>query len=156
MTLYTFDEKFAQGAQGEAFLDAFFKRWYLVFPATPEEQREGIDRYFVHLRQRRVLAIEYKTDERAGQTHNAFVETVSVDTASKPGWAVTSQADYLAYYIPGDGLVYIIKFSKLRLALSRWEKIYQTRQIKNSGYHTHGLIVPLHEFEKLSEAVLSV
>lgn len=156
MTLYTFDAQLAQGEQGEAFLDGVFRRWYIVLPASRDDQRSGIDRWFIHLRLRRVLAVEYKTDARAGQTHHAFVETVSVDTANKPGWAITSQADYLAYYVPGDELVYIIKFARLRLALPRWTRQYPARQIANQGYQTHGLIVPLVEFEKLSEAVLSV
>ena len=31
-----------------------------------------------------------------------------MDTAGKAGWAYNSQADYLVYYIPGDGLIYVL------------------------------------------------
>src|SRR5690606_23251114 len=115
---YQFDAQHADGLAGEAFLDALFSRWYRIRPASAAQQRRGIDRWFRTATRR--LAVEYKTDHTAARTGNAFVETVSVDTAHKPGWAYTSQADYLVYYIPPDGLVYVLRFAVLRRELARW------------------------------------
>lgn len=151
---YRFDVQHTRGLEGEAALDALFARWYRITAASATEQRQGIDRWFSHDTRR--ISVEYKTDTTAARTGNAFVETVSVDTSGKQGWAYTSQADYLAYYIPPDGVVYVMRFSRLRRQLPRWDLLYPTRTIPNQGYHTHGLLVPLREFEALSEAVMSI
>jgi len=151
---YQFDAQHADGLAGEAFLDALFSRWYRIRPASAAQQRRGIDRWFRTATRR--LAVEYKTDHTAARTGNAFVETVSVDITHTLGWAYTSQADYLAYYIPPDGLVYIIRFDVLRSQLPRWERRYPVRRIANEGYHTQGLLVALREFEACAEAILSV
>ena len=100
--------------------------------------------------------VEYKTDYKAAETGNAFVETVSVDTAGKAGWAYSSEADYLIYFIPGDGLIYIIALEVLRRELPRWVREYPLRTAQNEGYATHGLLVPLDEFERSAEVVISV
>jgi len=151
---YQFDAQHADGLAGEAFLDALFSRWYRIRPASAAQQHRGIDRWF--RRDKRRLSVEYKTDTTAARTGNAFVETVSVDITHTLGWAYTSQADYLAYYIPPDGLVYIIRFDVLRSQLPRWERRYPVRRIANEGYHTQGLLVALREFEACAEAILSV
>jgi len=97
---YTFDTQKARGDAGESFLDQVFAADYEVRPATRAEQRRGIDRIFTHRQTGRRLTVEYKTDYKAAHTGNAFVETVSVDTAGKAGWAYSSAADYLIYYVP--------------------------------------------------------
>ncbi len=99
--------------------------------------------------------MEYKTDHRAQTTGNAFVETISIDRDLKLGWAVTSESDLLLYYIPGLELIYVIRFEALRAQLPRWLRTYPIRSIQNQGYATHGILVPLHEFEVLSEVILS-
>jgi hypothetical protein len=154
--VYKFDEQQAKGRDGEQFLDHWFADWYEIRPATCEEQRQGIDRIFIRRQTGKRLAIEYKTDYRAAQTGNAFVETVSVDTADKAGWAYSAEADYLLYYIPGDSLVYVMTLEILRRELPRWVREYPHRAAQNKGYATHGVLVPLHEFERHAEVVLNV
>jgi len=154
--LYGFQDKLKEGQAGERFLDGYFERWFNITPATATQQRRGIDRIFNDRTRDRTLRIEYKTDKTAARTHNAFVEVVSVDTENKPGWAYTSQADYLMYYIPGDDIVYVIRFDILREQLPRWADEYETRHVKNDGYNTIGIPVPLWEFEAISEAQVSV
>lgn len=153
---YDFRKQLAAGEQGEKLLDAFFERAYVITPATDAEQRQGIDRHFVNRRTGAKLTVEYKSDNAAQKTHNAFVETVSVDARSKSGWAYTSKADWLAYYIPGDELVYLIRFERLRTRLATWASRYPVRHALNDGYKTYGLIVPLEEFEFIAEYVWSV
>lgn len=167
MTAYTFDGQLAHGAQGEAALDAFFAAWFTIAPATPAQQRRGIDRIFTPrqaARRSERLAVEYKTDSRAGKTGNAFVELVSQDwsgskTPRRPavkGWAYTCAADYLVYYVTGGDAdaIYIVKPALLRRELPRWARTYPARAVPNaSGYATRGLLVPLRELERIAQAV---
>lgn len=153
--MYQFDRQLSIGEEGEAFLDGFFAAWFDIRRATREEQGLGIDRWFLDARGRR-QSVEYKMDSAAARTGNAFIETVSVDTTGKPGWAYSSQARTLVYYIPPDGLIYVIRFRHLRVILPRWERDYPARAIPNNGYHTHGLLVPLNEIERLAVTVFSI
>lgn len=141
----------AKSTFGDWFLHLIGKPGFTVSPATGEEQRQGIDRHFSL-----PLTVEYKTDATAVRTHNAFIETVSVDTAGKRGWAYTSEADVLVYYIPGDELLYIVRFSRLRARLPHWLDLFPSRRIPNRGYHTVGLLVPLEELEECADVVISV
>lgn len=140
--VYDFEHQLADGEAGEAFLDEFFRqRGHAVRPASREEQRQGIDRFIVTPAGRE-MKVEYKTDHVAARTGNAFVETVSVDTAGKMGWALTSQADYLVYFIP-DRMIVVLPLRSLRWALPGWMREYPARSAANNGYLTHGLLVPL-------------
>ena len=44
----------------------------------------------------------------------------------------------------------------LRRCLPRWQRQYQARKIPNQGYCTHGLLVPLDEFERIAQRVESL
>lgn len=154
--VYDFDKQLARGDKGEAFLDAFFSRHYHITRATRAQQREGIDRFFVSKETGSRMSVEYKTDTTAARTHNAFVETVSVDTTGRPGWAYASKAEYLIYYIPGDELIYVMPFAVLRKQLPRWVQEHKPKAIPNRGYKTHGICVPLDEFERYADVVISV
>jgi hypothetical protein len=153
---YQFAPKLAEGQTYEQQLDARFADRYIIQPATPQQQRQGIDRvYRPRNNPHQVLYIEYKADRTAVRTGNAFVEIVSVDTANKPGWAITSQADWLFYLVPGEAeALYIIRMADLRRSLPAWRTAYQTRRVPNDGYHTVGLLVPLDEFERIAYTVL--
>lgn len=150
MKTYDFATQLRRGQGGEAALDAWFGRRFDIRPATRAEQRRGIDRWFTDRASGERLSIEYKTDWTASRTGNCFVETVSVDTADKAGWAVSSQAQWLVYFLPDDGLAYVIPLVSLRAELPRWRREYPVRRIPNDGYHTVGLLVPQDEFERLS------
>lgn len=154
---YHFPTQLARGETAEAELDAHFGTWFLITKATREQQRHGIDRIFMNKQDGVVSTVEYKTDWRAFETGNAFVETVSVNTAGKRGWAYTSRSTFLFYHLPSPAcLVYILTFSRLRRNLPRWERAYPTRDIQNQGYQTRGLLVPLEEFERTAEEVCQV
>lgn len=153
---YDFDEKLLEGKQYEKVLDAVFVKGFEIVDASEDDQRRGIDRWYTSRGSGERFAVEYKSDKTAGRTHNAFIETISVDPPGKPGWAFTSQAKYLLYFIPDDRLIYVIKFTKLRRRLERWQQEYQTKRIPNKGYDTVGLIVPLEEIEACSSAQASI
>ncbi len=154
---YSFPTQLSRGAQGEAVLDAHFGTHWDITPASPSEQQRGIDRWFVHRAGSSTrVAVEYKTDRTAGRTQNAFIETISVDTAGKRGWAYTSAARSMVYYVPSCEQAYVIPFKALRRALPRWTARYPQRRIPNEGYHTQGLLVPLAELAGTALAVVNV
>ncbi|MBN1430483.1 MAG: hypothetical protein JXB07_19085 [Anaerolineae bacterium] len=151
---YDFQTQLAIGQAAEQLLDAELrKRGYTVWSATRDDQRRGIDRWIARPPSERQWSIEYKDDLRAQHTGNAFVEVLSVDTVGRLGWAYTSQADYLLYYVHGDELVYVLKMQAVKETVPAWERLYRTVKVMNDGYNTHGVLVPLHELEALAEAV---
>lgn len=156
MSEYQFEGQLKRGQDGEAVLDRHYGRWFEIKPATDAEQREGVDRHYTDKESGEHFAIEYKTDWTAGWSNNAFVETVSVDTTGKQGWAYTSKADWLIYYIPPLGLAYMFRMAVIRAWVDDWKAKYRTQRIPNKGYQTHGVIVPLHEFEKHSFEVVTI
>jgi hypothetical protein len=152
--VYSFQRQLEQGQEGEKFLDGFFSPDWRIEAATPVQQRQGIDRVFTHRANGRALTVEYKTDVKAGMTGNAFVETESVSAGHKPGWALSSRADYLVYYIPEPATVYIIRMVDLRRQLPIWKARHRTRQVSNVGYVTTGILVPLSELERIAIEVV--
>jgi len=158
MTTFKFGAQNASGVAGEQSLDATFAKHFGIAPATDADQRRGIDRYFT----RRdttpaTFTVEYKTDRRARTTHNAFIEVGHSDVPSG-GWAHTSRADILVYYVAGDNaeMAYWIDFAILRAQLPRWAALYRLVSVPNQGYDTIGLIVPLGELERIAAHVVQV
>jgi hypothetical protein len=156
MKSYDMRQQLAKGEAAETYLDTLFRNQFAIRRATREEQRRGIDRIFTRYSDQKQFKIEYKADKTAARTGNAFVETVSVDTAEKPGWAVSCQSDYIFYYIVGPGPLYILRPADIRDRLGRWATKYPERRIPNRRYHTVGLLVPLDEFERAAVQVVSV
>lgn len=150
---YEFQKQLAEGMSGEEYLDGKFAAWYTITPATRGEQRQGIDRWFIRKSDGERFSVEYKTDRTAGRTGNAFVETVSVDTAHRPGWAYTSKARYLVYYIPEPETTYILPMAHIRFHVDTWRKTYPERRIPNGSYQTVGVLVPLDVFERFAVEV---
>lgn len=162
---HMFDASLTVGAAGERTLDAHFGVHFDIVPASPAQQRQGIDRVFCRRsddpRSDRIFTVEYKTDHHAARTGNAFVETVSVERGGvvvKPGWVYTTAADRLIYYIPGANweLAYILRPSRLRRALPAWQRIFSERVVANPDYVTRGLLVPLRAFEAVADHCVAV
>ena len=150
--MYEFKEQLSKGEAAELVLDRHYAQFFDIHNATRDDQRRGIDRFFTRA-DSKSWPVEYKADWTASQTGNAFVETVSVDSTNKRGWAYTSQAEWLLYFLPRDALVYVIQMKRLRDKLGEWERLCQKRRIENRGYSTHGLLVPLAFFEELAQRV---
>lgn len=153
-----FDEQLRIGLIGEACLDEFFAdKGYAVEKATRREQKLGIDRWLHRLGLPRV-SMEYKTDLRAAATGNAYIETVSIDTRRKEGWAYASHADWLTYFVPGLRHVYMLQPATLRSYLPDWLKEYPVVQARpdEHGSRRHsgeGLLVPLPVLRRACEAL---
>jgi len=139
--------------EGEAVLDRYFKQWYDVAPASEAQQRDGIDRVFSCQKTGRRFTVEYKADGVAARTGNAFVETWSVAEDKRRGWAYTSHAQMLIYFVPQTGAIYMASMLKIKEMLETWTADYREKSVKNSGkngnpYTTKGLPVPLLEFAR--------
>jgi len=151
---YDFDEQLAQGHSGERELDEYFEQWYQIEPVCRELQLLGIDRKFTAKDSGVVWMVEYKTDETAGRTGNAFIETVSVDTADKKGWAYTCAAHMLIYYIPPTDEIRVLSVERLKTELLGSLGKYVTRTIPNvrngQAYNTIGACVPLAALEPIT------
>ena len=154
MKSYDMRQQLRQGEAAERYLDSLFGDEFVIRPATRQQQRQGIDRIFTRRRDGSEFRIEYKADKTAARTGNAFVETVSVDTFNKPGWAYTCQSDYIFYYIVGAVPVYILRPEDIQKRLKRWETRYEKRRIPNGSYHTEGLLVPLEEFKEVAVQIV--
>lgn len=155
MPVYNFDQQHHIGGKGEGFLDGFFKeRGHYVMDATRGQQRAGIDRVF--LWDGKMAYVEYKTDFLAHQTGKVFIETISVDTEDKPGWAYSSRADYLVYFIPGQHVIYVIPLEYLRQHVDDWCQKYPVRSAQNEDYATHGVLVPIPVFAQHATQIFNL
>lgn len=150
--MYRFQTMRNRGYKGEKMLDGLFSKFFDVRRATATEQRNGIDRVMTGKEHKQVINVEYKTDYTAATSGNAFVE-LAFD--GKPGWARTSQADFIAYFVPGKH-TYIVRPCTLRNHLSEWEGRFEQRTVLNAGYTATGLIVPLAYLAEVSEAIYAV
>lgn len=154
--MHAFDESLAVGKKWESELDDYFSQTYLIRESTrAEESAQGFDRWFsgpdggVH-------KVEYKADSRAAETGNAFIETVSVDSDKTLGWALTSRADILIYYIPPPDFGFILRMIEVKKSLDGWNRAYGTKSARNLTYSSLGICVPLWEIKALSVAVFSI
>lgn len=138
------------GDKAEQTIFEFFSPNWEITRASVPLQKIGIDFLFKHKETGESYSIELKTDHRADQTGNVFIETES--TENQKGWAYTCKADLIFYYLPERSLIYSISPTKLRSLLPRWSRRYPTRAIPNQGrfekYTTRGLLVSLDEFER--------
>lgn len=148
---YDFATQLAIGQAGERALDEFFSDRWIIIPATPAEQRAEIDRWFEDDDER--VSVEYKADHWGARTGNAFIETVSVDRTRKLGWAYTSLAQTLMYWVV-DRQIYIVQLEDLRAALPDWRRDYREKESPNKGYQTRGLVVPLPELRRVALEVI--
>lgn len=144
--------QFTNGKAVEAFLDEFFRaRGYTIRQTTEREERVLClgDRYFS--RSGPGFWVEYKSGIQTFYTGNIFLETISVDSASKPGWVFTSRADFVYYACLLNGKILVFIPEELRGViggLRQQFKEVKTSKGQNQGYNTHGLIIPLEYAEE--------
>lgn len=154
---FDFNRQKAIGEEADAVIDDYFSGWYDIHPASPEEQRRGIDRLW-YGREGGVTSAEYKLDKVAAKSGFAFVEIDTNGKGDGSGWAHTSRATWLVYYVPGEAaeLIYLIAFINLRAQLDYWRKRCRVVSVPNATYDTRGLLVPLREFERIARQVISL
>ena len=125
-------------------LDDYFREPGLVIREAEMKWQEcGIDRWFI--RKGFWLPVEYKTDFQTNNTDNLFLEIrKNCNGKGKAGWAKTTLAKILYYYVPQRGHIYAIDMSVLQ---SYPEDIlkYRTAKAYNEGYHAEGILYPLKD-----------
>jgi hypothetical protein len=151
-TVNGFQQAKALGNKGESLLDRMFSVFFDVKPATPEQQMHGIDRVMVGKQAKQKITVEYKTDYTAATSGNAFIELESGD---KSGWALTCEADFIAYIVPGKH-VYVFRPCTLRNHLSQWKEECIVKSAQNPSYHATGLLVPLSTLAGICETFIAV
>lgn len=154
-------DQFKRGKDVEAWLDKFFqRRGWKITQTTPYEERVlrlGDRRFW---KDGRCLRVEYKSGIQTFYTGNIFLETVSVDTANKPGWVYTCKADVIFYATLLNKKILVLRPDKLRGQMETLKVKFRevaTKHHQNDNYNTHGLIVPFVYAEKwLAERVIRV
>lgn len=158
--VHTFDKSFKSAKLYEAELDKHFGQTFRITPASPEQERLGIDRFFEHHHSGVRYSVEYKTDHKTPETGNVFIETMSVDTHGKRGWAYTSTAQVLIYFIPGHEYALRADMTAIKNRLVEWA-VYPQASAWNRGrggeyYKTLGRLVPLEEFRRVCVGIHDV
>ena len=152
--MYSFITSLEYGIKQESVLDNFFSQWYIIEEATHYQQSVGIDRIFSIGDKR--FSVEYKTDRIAGRTNNSFIETISVAEDGSPGWAITSRADVLIYFVPSEKKVWVIKFNTLRNKLAYWYHKYPRKTVVNETWKGYGILVPLVELDNIALSIMEI
>lgn len=160
-----FASSLKRGEEWEAELDTFFGKSFILEPIPQESflfvQKLGIDRVLVNKKTGSRWSTEYKSDDRAADTNNFFIEVISVDTPSKEkkGWALTTCAQKIVFYIPRKNVAYIVSAEKIRDMLSVFEhdrERYPYRpcgETLNDGYRSWGYCVPVSEIAAMATKV---
>ncbi len=140
--LHEFRQSLGTGSLGETLLDGLFGSWWDIEPVSMDDQRRGLDRVFTRGDER--LDVEYKTDTKGAESGNVFLETVSNDRSGKSGWAHSTEADAVAYYLheDGGGRGLVFEPAELRKALHGWVRRFRIVTATNLGYHSYGVLVP--------------
>ena len=160
--VHTFHKSLKVGEEGERVLDSHFINKFEIEPVEMTDQRKGIDRTYTHRLSGAVCTVEYKTDMRAAETGNVFIEVWSNTQKKKKGWAYTSQAQWLYFYMPGFAEVGVIEMTRLKMQLPAWEdtKAYRKVPVVNSSgntfYTTEGILVPVDVFKEVCYEIITV
>lgn len=139
--------QFRNGKDVEKFLDDFFRsRGWTITQTTQHEERVLClgDRRFS--KDGSTILVEYKSGIQTFYTGNLFLETISVDAQNKAGWVFTCRADMIVYAALLNHKILVFKPQDLRdkigMLRTRFKEV-ATQKNQNSGYDTHGVLVPL-------------
>lgn len=148
---YDFNTQKKKGKEGEEKIDLWLKfHGYDVEDVSevPEYQKDGIDRILIRPDGSTVRA-EFKTDGWAKKSLKLCFETVSVLHRNISGWGWTSKADLWFFFIPGQQLL-VIEPGKFRSLVAEKVTTLEKESVKNKGYCSEGLLVPLEEVRKIA------
>lgn len=139
----TFAAQLQSGQTHEQTLDGWVTQRFGEPPAPVgmDLQRAGVDR------QVGGQTVEYKADSQGHRTGNAFIETISVDRSGKAGWVWTTEADWVIYWLAGDGRGWLLRPDLLRDRVWDWTRRCSIKVSSNPSYHSYGLLVPLTELD---------
>src|SRR5260370_9320016 len=117
------------------------KGWSVTY-VDLTDQRRGIDRVIERTDER--MTVEYKVEYKAKKTGNVYIETVSVNSPFKQGWAWTCQADRILYTVIGDdSYVLWVRPKEIKKCIPYWTVHYRTVKCINRDYWGEGILVPI-------------
>lgn len=154
--MHNFKQSKQVGDAGEAALDNFFSQKFNIEDVDMTQQKLGWDRVFTHKERGTRASIEYKTDTQSHKTGNIFVEIWSNKEAEKRGWAFTTTAQWLYYYVVGASEVYIVDVAKMKLYLENWQAQFKVKTARNPNYTSEGMLVPIEVFKTIAYEVIKV
>ena len=155
-TCYNFKESLKKGKEGEEILDEYFGERFEIIPTELTLDKLGIDRIFITPKGVK-YGVEYKTDYKAKDSGNLYLETVSVRKgghADTLGWGYTCMAQLLCYYV-APSTIYVIDVLWLKRMLPSLSG-YKEVVVKNKGYEGAGILIPLEDMEALCEEVIEL
>jgi len=123
------------GKQHEELIDEYIRSLGIEVTEVPRElERCGVgDRYWS--KNGVITSVEYKTDKTAQYTSNLFCE---IQQTRQPGWAYTTTAQYLVYWVlPSD--LYLIPMIVIKEHLPDWELQFAQRTTWDGST---GILVP--------------
>jgi hypothetical protein len=135
----------ARGAAGEEIFAEWARgRWpdVEIRKTALDEDRRGID--FEALRR---AGFQVKTDFRAADTGNVFVELYADVERRQLGWGLDCPADWIFVVVPGVGAILQIRPATVKAALAGWVGRFGTRDV-GAG---RGVPVPLAAFAARAE-----
>ncbi len=149
--VYDFKTQLDRGVEAEKLVADYLDRmgFYVEEAKDMALQRKGID-YFVVSPTGVLMSVEIKTDFRAAETGNVFLETVSVEKygiVDKLGWIYTSAAQVLVYYVTGLEEIYFVDMTAFKMKVADFKEWYREVEIKNKTYVGRGLVMPLKDFK---------
>lgn len=144
---HTRAESEAKGQVGRELLADLLPPGTTLFEPQWDVDVYGLD-YIVRTPKSRYSA-ELKTDFRAHETGNAFIEVISDDNYDSPGWAYTSIAQFLFYLLVGTKELIIVPMHNIRRYVDIWRRRYPHARGVNAAYSSVGALVPLVELRRL-------
>ena len=151
---YDMHEQIAKSAEERIDLMAI-NLGFIPHRTKKDENRDGVDRWLQMPARRQILRVDYKNDTRTKDTGNVFIEIVSVRYTDgsgkdeKPGWIYKDRMDAVFYNVQNTDLILLMPRKILEEKAADWTKSYGTREIKNKGYVTIGIPVPLDVVKQL-------
>lgn len=157
----SYEDDLRRGEQGEDAVHAFMHdTWgYEIAYVGRAEQRMGWDAIYTNPDTDQRTSVSIKTDERAGDTGNVFIETVSVHQDGvdvKPGWAYACKADILLVWLPRQRSLLVLVPMRLAEVVDEWRNHHRQVRVRNDGYETLGIPVPIEEVEAIAEKVIPI
>lgn len=149
---YDFQTQLLIGAGGEKKVIEAMRRNKMLVQIEDDLrlQRLGIDCWIKRRREGVVCyySVEIKTDTKADETGNAFLEYAIVDNrGTKPGYLPKCTAQMIAYYVVGLGKIFFYETMRLKEFMLENMLAYPTRVSSNGHYRGRGLCVPLVALE---------
>ena len=140
--MYTFKEQHKKGTAAEQLIDEFIsdKFHYKITPVSLELQLLGADRIWYTPAGFRYLA-EYKTDTYTNG--NMFIEVIQNQRTNSIGWAYSSVANYLVYYLINMDRLYILDMQEFKRKFEGWIEDTPRKAARSKAGTAYGIPFPL-------------